>query len=100
MSDSFMTQLIPLLMVFAIMYFLIIRPQQQKVKQHKLLIEAVRRGDTVVTGGGLVGRVTKVKDDGEVIVEVADNVQVRVLKSTLSEVRGRGEGTKADDKED
>ena len=91
MSDSLMTQLIPLLMVFAIMYFLVIRPQQQRAKQHKLLIDGVRRGDTVVTAGGLVGRVAKVKDDGEIMVEIADNVQVRVVKGTLSDVRAKGE---------
>ena len=91
MSDSLMTQLIPLLMVFAIMYFLVIRPQQQRAKQHKLLIDGVRRGDTVVTAGGLVGRVAKVKDDGEIMVEIADNVQVRVVKSTLADVKSKGE---------
>lgn len=91
MSDSFMTSLIPLLMVFAIMYFLIIRPQQQRVKQHQAMIDAVKRGDTVVTSGGIIGRVMKVKDDGELLVEIADNVQVRVLKTTLSEVRSKGQ---------
>jgi len=61
------------------------------VKQHQAMVEAVRRGDTVVTAGGVVGRVAKVKDDGEVLVEIAENVQVRVLKSTLSEVRSKGQ---------
>ena len=64
---------------------------QQRAKQHKLLIDGVRRGDTVVTAGGLVGRVAKVKDDGEIMVEIADNVQVRVVKSTLADVKSKGE---------
>ena len=91
LSDPFLSSLIPLVLVFGIMYLLLIRPQQQRMKQHQSMVEAVRRGDTVVTAGGLVGRVTKVKDDGEVLVEIADNVQVRVLKSTLSEVRAKGQ---------
>jgi preprotein translocase subunit YajC len=61
------------------------------VKAHQAMVAAVKRGDTVVTAGGLIGKVAKVKDDGEVMVEIADNVQVRVLKSTLTEVRSKGE---------
>ncbi len=91
LSDPFISTLFPLIAVFAIMYFLLIRPQQQRVKQHQAMVEAVRRGDTVVTAGGIVGRVAKVKDDGEVLVEIADNIQVRVLKGTLSEVRSKGQ---------
>lgn len=82
--------LVPLVVVAVIFYFMLIRPQQQRMKQHKLMVEAVKRGDTVVTSGGLIGKVIKVKDDGEVMVEIADNVQVRVLKHTLSEVRAKG----------
>ncbi len=99
MTDSLTSTFVPFLIVLGIMYVLIFRPQQQRVKEHKLQIEAVRRGDTVVTAGGLVGRVTKVKDDGEVMVEIADNVQVRVVKSTIADVRGKGDAAKADDKE-
>ena len=62
---------VPLILIFAIMYFLLIRPQQQKMKQHRAMVEALRRGDQVVTQGGLIGKVTKVKDDGEVEVEIA-----------------------------
>jgi preprotein translocase subunit YajC len=91
LSDPFISSLLPLVFVFAIMYFLLIRPQQQRMKQHRAMVEAVRRGDTVVTAGGLIGRVAKVKDDGEILVEIADNVQVRVLKGTLSEVRAKGQ---------
>jgi preprotein translocase subunit YajC len=72
------------------MYFLMIRPQQQRMKQHREMVDNVRRGDTVVTAGGIIGKVAKVKDEGELLVDIADNVQVRVLKSTLSEVRAKG----------
>lgn len=83
-------QFAPLLLIFVIFYFLLIRPQQQRVKTHQQMVDSVRRGDTVVTAGGIVGKVAKVKDDGELMVEIADNVQVRVLKSTLTEVRSKG----------
>lgn len=89
-SDSFLSTLIPLILLFGIFYFLIIRPQQQRVKRHQMMVDSVRRGDTVVTAGGLIGRVTKVKDGGEIVVELADNVQVRVVKSTLSQVHAKG----------
>ena len=79
------------IVIGAIFYFLLIRPQQQKAKAHQAMIEAVRRGDTVVTAGGILGKVAKVKDDGEILVEIADNVQVRVLRSTLAEVRAKGD---------
>jgi preprotein translocase subunit YajC len=91
MNDQFLTSLIPLVLLFGIFYFLIIRPQQQRMKAHQAMVSAVKRGDTVVTAGGLIGKVSKVKDDGELLVEIADNVQVRVLKSTLTEVRSKGE---------
>jgi preprotein translocase subunit YajC len=90
-NDPFISSLVPLALLFGIFYFLLIRPQQQRMKSHQAMVQAVKRGDTVVTAGGLVGKVAKVKDDGEVLVEIADNVQVRVLKSTLSEVRVKGE---------
>ena len=89
LNDPLVSTLVPLVLLFAIFYFLLIRPQQQRVKTHQQMVDAVRRGDTVVTAGGLVGKVAKVKDDGEVMVEIADNVQVRVLKSTLTEVRSK-----------
>jgi len=95
LNDPFISTMFPLLMLFGIFYFLLIRPQQQRMKAHKQLVESVKRGDTVVTAGGMIGKVAKVKDDGEIMVEIADNVQVRVLKSTLSEVRSRG-GEKAE----
>ena len=87
--DQQLLQFAPLLLIFVIFYFLLIRPQQQRVKTHQQMVDSVRRGDTVVTAGGIVGKVAKVKDDGELMVEIAENVQVRVLKSTLSEVRSK-----------
>ena len=95
LNDPFISTMVPLLLLFGIFYFLLIRPQQQRLKTHRQMVEAVRRGDTVVTAGGLIGKVAKVKDDGELMVEIADNVQVRVLKSTLTEVRAKS-GEKAE----
>jgi preprotein translocase subunit YajC len=93
MDTNFLTTIAPLIFIFAIMYFLLIRPQQQRMKQHKQMVENVRRGDTVVTAGGIVGKVTKVgqPEDPEITVEIADNVQIRVIKSTLSEVRAKSQ---------
>ena len=76
-------------LIIVIFYFLLIRPQNQRTKKHRAMVEAAKRGDTVVTGGGIVGKVIRVKDD-EVQVEIADNVRVNVLKSTLSDVRVKG----------
>ena len=95
LNDPFISTLVPLVLLFGIFYFLLIRPQQQRIKTHQQMVEAVRRGDTVVTAGGMIGKVAKVKDDGELMVEIADNVQVRVLKSTLTEVRAKS-GEKAE----
>lgn len=89
MDSSFLTTIAPLVAVFAIFYFLVMRPQQQRAKQHKEMLENLRRGDTVVTAGGIVGKVSKVRDDGEVVVEISDGVQVRVVKGTLTEVRSK-----------
>ena len=88
--------LIMILMIFAIMYFLLIRPQQKKMKEHQAMLEALRRGDQVVTQGGIVGKVTKVKDDqSEVEVEIAPGVQVRVLKATIASVLAKTEPAKS-----
>ncbi|MBI3677471.1 MAG: preprotein translocase subunit YajC [Proteobacteria bacterium] len=99
MDQNFLTTVAPLLAIFAIMYFLLIRPQQQRMKQHRAMVDNVRRGDEVVTAGGIVARVVKVgqKEDAEITVEIADDVQVRVLKSTLSEVRSK-DSAKTDSK--
>ncbi len=87
--------------MIAIFWLLIIRPQQKRMKEHRAMVEGAKRGDTVVTGGGLIGKVTRVKDDdNEVEVEIADGIKVRVVKSTLTDVRAKGEPAKApkDDK--
>lgn len=86
---EFFTGIIPLLLIFVIFYFLLIRPQQRRMKQHQAMITAVKVRDTVVTSGGLIGKVTKV-DDAEIEVELAPNVRVRVVKGMLSEVRPHG----------
>lgn len=78
-------------MILSILYFFMIRPQQKRLKEHEALIKAVRRGDTVVTSGGIVGKISKVLDDGEVQVEIADGVRVRIVASTLAAVRAKGE---------
>ena len=86
------TSFIPLILIFAIMYFLLIRPQQRKAKQHQAMVAALRRGDQVITQGGLVGRVTRVKEeDGEIEVEIAPNVKVTVIRSTVAAVRSKTE---------
>ncbi|MFC6637543.1 preprotein translocase subunit YajC [Sulfitobacter sp. JBTF-M27] len=87
-------QFIPLILIFAIMYFLLIRPQQKKVKEHQAMVSALRRGDQVVTQGGVIGKVVKVKDDGEVEVEIADGVKVRVVQSTIATVVSKTEPAK------
>ena len=89
-ASEFLIQLFPFIALFAIMYFLVLRPQQRRVKEHREMVTNVRRGDVVVTAGGLLGKVTKV-DEPEITVEIADNVRVRVVKSTLAEVRSKSE---------
>ena len=91
------TSLLPFVLIFVIMYFLILRPQQKRVKQHGEMVKNVRKGDTVVTSGGLVGRVTKVVDDDQIEVEVADGVRVRQMRSMVSDVRAKGEPVKDED---
>lgn len=87
-------QFLPFILIFVIMYFLIIRPQRQRSKAHQELIANVRRGDTIVTSGGLIGKVAKVVDEGELQVELAEGVRVRVLRGSISEVRAKGEPVK------
>jgi preprotein translocase subunit YajC len=88
------TSLLPLILIVVIMYFLVLRPQQQRQKQHRDMVKALRRGDSVVTNGGLVGKVTKVVDDDQIEVEIADGVRVRQMRSMVSEVRAKGEPVK------
>jgi preprotein translocase subunit YajC len=89
-------QFLPLILIFGIMYFLLIRPQQKKMKDHQQMVEGLRRGDQVVTQGGLIGKVAKVKDDNEVEVELAEGVKVRVVKSTIAQVLSKTEPAKAE----
>lgn len=86
-------QFLPLVLIFVIFYFLLIRPQQKRMKEHRQLIEAVKKGDTVVTGGGLIGKVVRV-EESEVEIELAQNVRVRAVKSTLTDVRPLGGAAK------
>ena len=97
-STDMITSLLPFVLIFVIMYFLILRPQQKRVKQHQEMVKNVRRGDTVVTSGGLIGKVTKVTDDEQIEVEVADGVRVRQMKSMIAEVRAKGEPVKEESK--
>ncbi len=93
--DPFSSLLVPMLLMLAIFYFFLIRPQAQRAKEHKERVNAVRRGDTVITSGGMVGRVLKVSDTSdEIEVELADNLKIRVIKSTLMDVRSKGEPVK------
>ena len=91
MDSSTFTTIAPLIFIMAIMYFLLIRPQQQQAKKLREKIDNVRRGDTVVTAGGILGKIVKSSEasDPEVLVEIADNVQVRVVKATLTDVRSK-----------
>jgi preprotein translocase subunit YajC len=84
-------QMAPFILIFVIMYFLILRPQQKRVKEHQAMVKTLRKGDTVVTSGGLVGKVTKVVDDNEVEIQIADNIRVRQMRSMIQEVRSKGE---------
>ena len=84
-------QLLPFILIFAIIYFLILRPQQKRAKAHRELVAALRRGDSVVTSGGLIGKVAKVIDDNEISIEVAEGVKVRLLRSSVTDVRSKGE---------
>jgi preprotein translocase subunit YajC len=88
-------QIVPFILIFAIMYFLLIRPQQQKMKAHQKMVEELRRGDEVVTQGGLIGKVIKVKGDNEIEVEVAAGVTVRVVQNTIAQVLNKTEPAKS-----
>jgi preprotein translocase subunit YajC len=93
-GDNMFVQLLPFVLIFVIMYFLILRPQQKRTKEHQNLVKNLRRGDTVITSGGLVGKVTKVVDDDQIEVEIADGVRVRQVRSMISGVRAKGEPVK------
>jgi preprotein translocase subunit YajC len=94
--NGMLMSLLPFALIFVIMYFLILRPQQKKVKDHNELVKNIRRGDTVVTTGGLVGKVTKVVDDDQIEFEISDGVRVRQMRQMISGVRAKGEPAKGD----
>lgn len=87
-------QFVPLILIFLIMYLLLIRPQQKKMKEHQAMVAALRRGDQVITQGGVVGKVLKVKDDGELELEIAEGVKIRVIQNTIASVVSKTEPAK------
>jgi preprotein translocase subunit YajC len=95
-GSDMLISLLPFILIFVIMYFLILRPQQKRVKQHQEMVKNVRRGDTVVTSGGLIGKVTKLIDDDHLEVEVSEGVRVRQMRQMISDVRAKGEPVKDD----
>jgi preprotein translocase subunit YajC len=97
-GDSLLVTMLPFVLIFVIMYFLILRPQQKRVKEHTELVKNLRRGDSVVTSGGLVGKVTKVVDDEQIEVEIADGVRIRQMRQMISGVRAKTEPAKDDAK--
>jgi preprotein translocase subunit YajC len=96
-NQSALIQFLPLVLIFVVFYFLLIRPQQRKAKDHKTMLDALRRGDRVVTGGGIIGTVARVENPEEVTVDIADGVRVRVLRSTISSVLAKPDPAAARD---
>ncbi len=93
-GNDMLVSLLPFILIFVIMYFLILRPQQKRVKQHQEMVKSLRRGDTVITSGGLIGKVTKVVDENEIEVQIADEIRIRQMRQMISEVRAKGEPVK------
>jgi preprotein translocase subunit YajC len=89
MSGSGFAQFVPLILIFVIFYFFLIRPQQKKVKEHKLMVSSLKRGDEVITSGGIVGKIERVLDDDKVDVTIADNVTVQVVQSTIQNLSNK-----------
>ena len=94
-TNDVLMSLVPFVLIFIIMWFLIIRPQQKRVKSHQEMIKNVRRGDTIITSGGIIAKVSKVIDDAEIEAEIADGVRVRILKGMVQDVRSKGEPVKS-----
>lgn len=92
--DSMIGMILPLVMIMGVFWFLLIRPQQKRVREHQEMVKNVRRGDVVVMSGGVIGKINKIVDDNEVLVEVAENVRMRFQKSAIAEVRSKGEPVK------
>jgi preprotein translocase subunit YajC len=97
-AGDFISMILPLVLIMGVFYFLLIRPQQRKMKDHQEMLKKVGKGDTVITTGGLIGKVLKVVDDNELQVEIGENVKVRVLRSGIADVRAKGEPVKAESK--
>lgn len=97
-AGDFLGMILPLVAIMGVFYFLLIRPQQRKVKDHQEMLKKVGKGDTIITNGGLIGKVVKVVDDNELQVEVGENVKVRIVRSGISDVRARGEPVKSEAK--
>jgi preprotein translocase subunit YajC len=95
-GGDFLFSLLPFVLIFVIMYFLILRPQQRRVRTHQEMIKNLRRGDTVVTAGGIIGRITKVTEENDIQVEIAEGVRVRVARGMITDVRAKGEPVKED----
>ena len=94
MSNSGFAQFIPLILIFVIFYFFLIRPQQKKVKDHKDMVSSLKRGDEVITGGGLVGKIEKVIGDDRVDVQISENITVQVVQSTIQSLLNRSDTKK------
>ena len=93
-APDMLISILPFVLIFVIMYFLILRPQQKRVKAHAEMVKNLRRGDTVITNGGVIGKISKVIDDHEVEVEIADGIKIRQVKQMVTEVRAKGEPVK------
>ncbi|MDG1437810.1 MAG: preprotein translocase subunit YajC [Emcibacteraceae bacterium] len=97
-GDGGLMGLLPFVLIFVVFYFLLIRPQQKRAKEHKSMVEALKRGDKVVTAGGIVAKVSKVVDDNTVEVEIASDVKVKVIRSTIGQVMDKTQPANDDKK--
>ena len=97
-AGDFIGMILPLVLIMGVFYFLLIRPQQRKMKDHQEMLKKVTKGDTIITSGGFIGKVLKVVDDNELQVEIGENVKVRVLRSGIADVRAKGEPVKTETK--
>lgn len=97
-AGDFIGMVLPLVLIMGVFYFLLIRPQQKKMKEHQEMLKKVGKGDTVITSGGLIGKVIKVVDDNELQVEIGENIKVRVMRSGIADVRAKGEPVKTEAK--
>ena len=94
MSGSGIAQFIPLILIFVIFYFFLIRPQQKKIKEHKVMVSQLKRGDEIVTSGGIVGKIEKVSDDDKIELSIAENVSVTIIRSTVQSLLNNSQNKK------